>query len=75
MLELWYAALASPLGVVVDVVEGTTEQARQKLYAARANAEDPDLAALSLVVSPSTPNQIWILKRAPSKSDVEPSGG
>lgn len=65
LLEMWYQALASPRGVCVRVDEGDVEGVRQKLYAARREAADEDLKTLSLVISPTTPNEIWIVKREP----------
>lgn len=74
MLEHLYAALRSPLGVVITVTEGTPEQVRQRLYRLKTDTADPDLAHLSFVMSPTDPNQIWIIngpaKRAvPSQDD------
>lgn len=63
MVEYWYNALRSERGVVIFSTE--REKARQRLYAARAEAADPALEALSLVLSPTDPNEIWIVKKAP----------
>lgn len=65
LLETLYDALREPLGIVVETND--VERLRQKLYALR--KDHPDLADLSLVPSPTTPNQLWILKRNPNGSD------
>lgn len=58
-LDLWYQAAASSCGVVVYTTD--RDFLRQKLYAARASARDPDLDQLSLVLSPTDENHIWII--------------
>lgn len=62
-LEYWYDALREEVGIVVEVLEGSTDMFKAKLYQARRDAQDPSLEGLSLVDSPSTPNQVWIVKR------------
>lgn len=64
-LNLLYEALGTDLGVVI--LTNDAEKARQKLYKLRAEANDPDLESLSIVQSPTAPNQLWIVKR---KSDA-----
>lgn len=60
-LEPWYAALESPNGVMFETNSPT--RAKAKLYKARADANDPALASLSIVVSPTAPDsQLWIVK-------------
>lgn len=61
MIEHFYQALRSPLGVCLRTSDG--EFVRQKLYAARAEAADPDLKALSICISPTDPDEIWIVKK------------
>jgi len=60
-LDLWYAAAASPSGVCVFTTD--RDALRQKLYASRASAADPDLDKLSLVLSPTDETHVWIIKR------------
>lgn len=60
-LDLWYQAYASPYGVVVFTTD--RDACRQKLYASRAAAADPDLDKLSLVLSPTDETHVWIVKR------------
>ena len=67
MLELLYAALAEEYGV--RVTTSNLSALRQKLYALKAKHDD--LACLSLVQSPFSANELWILKTrkdAPSGS-------
>ncbi len=61
MIEHWYSALASgERGIKLETDNPTLAIA--KLYAARKAAGDPDLDGLSIVRSPTAPNQIWIVK-------------
>ena len=63
-LDLWYAALAAELGICVATTN--RDILRQKLYAARKAANDPDLDSLSLILSPTDDSQIWIIRNAKS---------
>lgn len=60
-LELWYEALASEFGLILSVSD--PEFVRQKLYALRAKSGDADLESISLVVSPTNPQELWMVKR------------
>lgn len=62
MLEYLYAALRSRFGVVFRH-NGEFEPVRQKLYKAREEAKDPDLAALGFVKSPTADDEIWVVKK------------
>lgn len=77
MIEHWYAALREEIGVVVEVT-GDREAARQKLYAARVDAMDPDLECLQILVSPVAANQLWIVRKeipsAPSQAEGTAEG-
>jgi hypothetical protein len=64
MLEFLYKALASPFGIVLRTSD--VERARQKLYAARREACDESLNALGLTPSPTSPDELWIVKKAPN---------
>lgn len=67
-VELWYQALATPLGVIVRVSD--PERAKMRLYALRKEANDPDLDSLSIVQSPTNPGEeLWIVRR---KKDAAP---
>lgn len=61
MLEHWYAALSSDYGVVIRCSD--RERTRQRLYAARKEAQDPDLDDLSICFSPTNSSDLWIVKR------------
>ena len=63
---MWYEALGSPFGIVVKCNDA--ERARQKLYALRRDLNDPDLEGLALVQSPTSPLELWIVKRPKDKS-------
>lgn len=68
-VSLWYEALSSSLGVVVETND--VDLCKAKLYALRRAVNDPDLSALSIVVSPNVPNQVWIIKRKPNAPERE----
>lgn len=61
MIEWWYRALHSLCGIKLQ--SNDVELLRQHLYAARARAEDPELARLSLVLDPFNPNCLWIVHK------------
>lgn len=60
--HLLYEALATPLGVEVEVpTPADVERLRQQLY--RAKQSDPTLKVLSLLPSPHSSTHLWIVKR------------
>lgn len=62
-IELWYAALGSPHGVIVSTSD--PEKAKQKLYALRKEAGDVDLYLLSIITSPTNPTgELWIVRKS-----------
>ena len=63
-LEYLYAALRSPNGVCLQCSD--IEWLRQKLYACRKAALDPELDCLSFQPSPNDPCQLWITKKGPA---------
>lgn len=82
--SIWYAALASECGIIIS--SGDPAFTRQKLYALRKELNDPDLEAISIMQSPTNPQQdLWLVKKvrtneaqtglSPPKSDTEPSSG
>lgn len=73
-LEFLYQALASPLGVVIAVSDA--QKALQRLYQARAAAQDEALAGLQFRRSPIAPDtEIWIIKAKPDGAqDQNPAG-
>lgn len=61
-LNLWYEALGSSLGVVIET--DNPEKLRAKLYRLREQANDPMLADISVVISPTVPaRHVWLVKR------------
>lgn len=61
-LNLWYEALGTPLGIVIQT--DNPEKLRQKLYRLREQANDPMLADISIVISPTVPgSHVWLVKR------------
>jgi hypothetical protein len=60
--DLWYAALASECGVAI--LTDDPAFLKQKLYAIRKGLSDPDLESISIMTSPTDPNEIWLVKRA-----------
>jgi hypothetical protein len=61
MVEHWYSALASKIGVVIQT--DNPDLCIQKLYAARRAAGDPDLDGISIIRAPNSPNELWLLKK------------
>ena len=59
LLEHLYAALRSPLGVVIETDD--PEYLRQKLYPMR--KKDPDFSILSFIISPMNGMDLWILRK------------
>lgn len=68
MVELWYAAIASEAGVCLLLEEGSIDLARAKLYKAREEACDPALKDIMITISPTTPNEIWLVRKQPKGS-------
>jgi len=62
-LHIWYAALAAQVGVVLECDD--PDYTKQRLYALRTEAGDPDLESISIVQSPSDPAHLWLVKRDP----------
>lgn len=62
-LTLWYEALGSPLGIIIETDDPV--KARARLYAFRKEANDPDLEQISILPSPTNPSHLWLIKRKP----------
>lgn len=60
--DLWHRALASPLGIVVKT--NNPERAKLDLYAARKEANVAEFHDFSVVNSPTSPTEIWIVRKA-----------
>lgn len=64
---LLYHALGTPGGIVLSCSD--VRAGRALLYAARAAAMDPELAALSFRLNPLKPTEeIWVLRTGPTAS-------
>lgn len=63
LLELLYTALHEEFGIVVETDDA--ERLRQRLYPLR--KEDESLSVLSFVISPTSANQLWIIRHGKSK--------
>jgi deoxyinosine 3'endonuclease (endonuclease V) len=60
-LEIWYEALAKPIGVVVSTPD--IGIAKAKLYRARAAAQDPALMNIQIRTSPEKPqSELWLVR-------------
>ncbi len=60
-LELLYEALSQPFGLAIATND--LEKARQKLYRLRASVKDADLDQLAFVQSPTSPLELWIVRK------------
>lgn len=69
VLEHWYEALHSPIGMEFEV--DNPDRFIQLLYAARRESGDEQLNALSIVRSPINPSRVWIMKRKPDEQAQE----
>jgi hypothetical protein len=67
-LEVLYQALATPYGVVVEC--NNFNLAQQRLYKARREAGDPELARLQIRRSPYRPDaELWLV-RGPAPEEL-----
>jgi hypothetical protein len=65
LLHFWYSALASDRGVILRTND--PERAKQRLYAARREAKDPDLDGIAICTSPTAPeSELWLVKKKDS---------
>lgn len=65
MLEFLYQALTTPFGIVLKTSDDV-EQLRQRLYRERRKAADPALDELGLTPSPTSPDELWIVRKRPN---------
>lgn len=61
MIELWYQALHSSLGI--EVVCSDPDKVSKKLYVIRKEVQDADLKDISICHSPFDPTKLWLVKR------------
>lgn len=64
ILNHWYRALHSPLGV--ELVVSDADSVRNRLYRARRDAQDSDLDQIAICSSPFDPMKLWLVKRGTS---------
>ena len=64
VLHYWYTALSSDLGIELNCSDA--DAARQRLYAARREAQDTDLDQISVCISPFDPMRLWLVKKGKS---------
>ncbi len=64
VLNHWYRALHSPLGV--ELIVSDAEAIRARLYAARKAAHDTDLDKVAICLSPFDPMKLWLVKKDPN---------
>lgn len=71
MLEWWYEALHEPVGIIL--LTSDRHRLMNQLYAARVDAGKPEeLAGLSICMSPTAENELWILHRKVTVDVKEP---
>jgi hypothetical protein len=72
--SLLYTALTSALGIVVAIAEPSRATvALNRLYRARAEAGDPELARLQIRRNPKAPDsEFWIIKLAVAPPSPDP---
>lgn len=63
LLAMLYEALSVEVGKVVSTSD--VEHLRAQFYKVRREANDPELDCLSFIPSPTNPEELWIVKRAP----------
>ena len=68
-LEMWYEALRSPYGIAIATDD--IDRARAKLYEARRLADDPELDALAVTISPTVTSQLWIIHKEIKSAEAE----
>ncbi|HEY9155547.1 MAG TPA: hypothetical protein VIM69_10470 [Opitutaceae bacterium] len=65
-----HEALASPLGVKVEVLAGERERARQKFYTARAQ-NLLMFESISIVLDPLVATRLWLLSKGGTSAETE----
>jgi len=62
ILELWYAALREPIGIIVAC--SNADKMKAQLYKARKDSADPELQRLMVHTSPRNHSgEVWITHR------------
>lgn len=62
-LEYWFMALREQVGIIL--MTNDASRMRQALYIARSEVKDlhPELMSLSICISPSAENELWIIHK------------
>ena len=60
-LDLWYQALASEHGIVIE--SNDVDRTIQRLYRDRDKSGDESLKSIKIKRSPTVESQIWLLKQ------------
>lgn len=68
ILNHWYRALHSPLGI--ELICSDAESIRARLYTARREAQDTDLDQIAICQSPFDPMRLWLVKRNPDNAQA-----
>lgn len=69
LVELLYRALSAPIGIVVSTND--VKMLREKLYAVRREAQNPDLEALTFAPSRVNPDtELWIVRKSNGQPKV-----
>lgn len=71
LLEYWMLAFAEPVGIIVT--SNNRHLLMNKLYAARKEAESqhPELMQLSICVSPTNAEELWIIHKVVRVEDAK----
>lgn len=59
--EIWYAALAASSGVIIQT--NNPADCKIKLYALRKALKDSDLEPISILTSPDSADELWLVKK------------
>ena len=62
VLEYFYQALSTPIGIVLQCPEGSRDYWRNRLYNARREAGDEALNAIQVRFSPITETELWLVR-------------
>lgn len=74
-LTYWHQALATPFGVSIRFL-GDPASIKTALYTARAKANDPLLASVSIRTSPRSPSdELWLIVDRTAKAELIQSLG
>lgn len=61
LLEWWYKAASQQVGIIL--ICSDPRRAMNRLYAARRNNPDPRIEGLSICLSPTSADELWIIHK------------